>query len=302
MLSIYDGRPVSRRKLLTVGGLGLGGLTLPSLLAARGSAADEPRPLTGKSVIFLFQQGGPSQFETFDPKPDAPEAIRTATGVVGTALPSVVFGDALQQLAARADKLTVVRSFQTQNAGHNIEPIVGKASRNTSIGAHYARIAGATRPASGMPTTAILYPAAVDEDVPGPSARGDLTSTGDYPRSLAPFVPGAGGDLQKDMKVSLPHERFFGDRRSVLQQLDRLKRTADAKGQLEAMDQAQAQAYQVLLGGGVSRALDLSAEDPRVVERYDTRKYSKKRQWDKVARGRSGYYNAQASTIGKLLL
>ncbi|MCA9269782.1 MAG: DUF1501 domain-containing protein, partial [Planctomycetales bacterium] len=113
---------------------------------------------------------------------------------------------------------------------------------------------------------------------------------------------GAGGELQKDMKVSLPHDRFFGDRRSVLEQLDRLKRTADAKGQLEAMDQAQAQAYQVLLGGGVSRALDLSAEDPRVVERYDTRKYSKKRQWDKVARGRSGYYNAQASTIGKLLL
>ena len=108
MLSIYDGRPVSRRKLLTVGGLGLGGLTLPSLLAARGSAADEPRPLTGKSVIFLFQQGGPSQFETFDPKPLAAAEIQGELQAIPTSVPGVSFCEGLPLTAQVADRLAVV--------------------------------------------------------------------------------------------------------------------------------------------------------------------------------------------------
>src|SRR5262249_19395406 len=82
MLTLSDGKPgISRRGFLTIGTLGLGGLSLPSLLAA---ADDKPSLVTGKSVIFLFQQGGPSQFETFDPKPDAPDGVRTITGTIKT--------------------------------------------------------------------------------------------------------------------------------------------------------------------------------------------------------------------------
>src|SRR5437879_4396040 len=104
MLTFTDStRPVSRRDFLTIGSLGLGGLTLPSLLRA---SEAQPSLVTGKSVIFLFQQGGPSQFETFDPKPDAPDGIRTVTGTVPTALPGVRFGDSMSQLARRANKLT----------------------------------------------------------------------------------------------------------------------------------------------------------------------------------------------------
>ncbi|MCP4511609.1 MAG: DUF1501 domain-containing protein, partial [Fuerstiella sp.] len=82
MLTIYDGRQrLHRRQLLTIGSLGLGGLTLPSLMARAG----EPKShISGKSVIFLFQQGGPSQLETFDPKMDAPDAVRTMTGSTQT--------------------------------------------------------------------------------------------------------------------------------------------------------------------------------------------------------------------------
>ena len=82
MLTVSDNCPgLSRRDFLTVGTLGLGGLSLPSLLAAGG---ERPSHITGKSVIFLFQQGGPSQFETFDPKPEAPDGIRTVTGTTKT--------------------------------------------------------------------------------------------------------------------------------------------------------------------------------------------------------------------------
>ena len=84
-----------RRAFLQIGGLALGGLTLPGLLAAR--AAEKRRFTTDKSVIFLFLHGGPSQFETFDPKMSAPAEIRSAVGETATRLPGVTFGGSFPQ-------------------------------------------------------------------------------------------------------------------------------------------------------------------------------------------------------------
>jgi len=303
MLRVFDGnKRVNRRQLLTIGGLGLGGLTLPALLRTQAAAAQQAAHLTGKSVIFLFQQGGPSQHETFDPKPHADQAVRTVTGVTRTNVPGVIFGDTMEQTAKLADKLTIVRSFQTGNAGHNIQPIVGPDSLETNIGVHYARVAGTTRPGTGMPTNTVLFPAAVDDDVRGPSARGDLSSTGNYGRGFAPFIPGKGGQLQKDMELNLPKDRLFDDRRAVLSQLDRLNRQMDHSGQFDALDKIQRQAYDLLLGGGVSKAMDLSLEDEATIRRYDTSHFAKKGQWDKKRRGKAGLYYGQARSIGKLLL
>ncbi len=302
MLRIFDGSSqFDRRELLRIGSLALGGLSLSSLLAAKAAAGDD-NPLSGKSVIFLFQQGGPSQFETFDPKPSAPDSIRTLTGTVPTSIPGVYFGDTMQQCAKIAHKLTVVRSYQTGNGGHNLQPLVGPDSLEANIGVHYARVAGATRPKSGMPTNAVVYPASVAAKVPKPEARGDMLATGPYGKAYAPFVPGKGGQLQKDMQLNLPRERFFGDRQQILSELDRLNRTVDATGELAALDAMQRQSYELLLGGNVGKALDLSLEDPRTVKRYDTAHYAGGNRWNKVQRGKRGYYNAQAETIGKLLL
>ncbi len=204
MLTLHDGNPgLNRRQFLRVGGLGLGGLSLSSLLAAKAAAEPATNLLTGKSVIFLFQQGGPSQFETFDPKMDVPAEIRTVTGSVQTSLPGVRFGDTMQQLARLANKLTIVRSFQTGNAGHNIHPIVSADSLNANIGSLYSRVAGSTR-ANGMPTNAVLFNHVVAPDVVKGNARGDIASTGTLGTVYAPFMPGAGGELQKSMKLNLP--------------------------------------------------------------------------------------------------
>ena len=71
MLNFSDalsrGRPLGRRNFMQIGGMTLGGMTLPLLHSVTASAA-KVSPVTGKSVIFLFQQGGPTQHETFDPK------------------------------------------------------------------------------------------------------------------------------------------------------------------------------------------------------------------------------------------
>src|ERR1044072_9293996 len=84
MLRIHDSRGLcGRRDFLRVGGLGLGGFSLANLLATQAAGAqDNARPVPGKSAIFLFLHGGPSQTETFDPKMDAPAGVRSVTGEV----------------------------------------------------------------------------------------------------------------------------------------------------------------------------------------------------------------------------
>ena len=303
MLTIVDGtRKHNRRELLRMGSLGFGAVSLASLLQARGLGAGRVNPLTGKSVIFLFQQGGPSQHESFDPKPTAPSAVRTVGDVIATKLPGVQFGATMHQLSRLADKFVVLRSFATRNAGHNIQPVVSRFSRNANIGVHYARIAGATRRGSGVPTNCVLFPRSVDETVPGPSSRGDLAATGPYGKGFAPFIPGKGGQLQSDMKLRLPRDRFERDRQALLSSLDRFNRDAEVAGELSAVDDVKRQAYEVLLGGGIRRALQIEREDARTRALYDTRQYVGGTRWNKVNRGRAGMYNAQARTIGKLLL
>src|SRR5438105_2673005 len=90
---------ISRRAALTIGGLGVAGLSLPSLLRAESTSK---RKATARSVIMLFQFGGPSQFETFDPKPDAPSEIRGEFKPIPSSVPGVLVSEHLPRLAQLA--------------------------------------------------------------------------------------------------------------------------------------------------------------------------------------------------------
>ena len=162
MLTVRDRNSPDRRGFLRIGGLGLGGLTLPQLLGWKAAAAQAGLPVVDKSVGFLFMHGGPPQQETFDPKMDAPSEIRSATGEVKTTLPGVTFGGTLRKLARQAHRMAIVRSFVTGNGNHDLKPIVGKDSLNGNLGSIYARVAGANLPESGMPRNVALFPRAVD--------------------------------------------------------------------------------------------------------------------------------------------
>src|SRR2546430_13352285 len=72
----FHGNRLTRRQLLRVGGLGLLGLTMPGLLRAEEWAKGKGPKARAKSIIFLYQFGGPSHLDMFDMKPDAPEGIR----------------------------------------------------------------------------------------------------------------------------------------------------------------------------------------------------------------------------------
>jgi hypothetical protein len=299
MLAIHDtASRCNRRQFLSVGSLALGGLSLSSLFASGAETSNAPLA-TGKSVIFLFQQGGPSQFETFDPKPDAPEGIRTVTRVTKTALPGVTFGGTMQKLAKMADKFSVVRSFATGNGGHNIQPIVGPESLNANIGSLISRVVGATHPTTSVPTSAVLFPQAVCNDVAKGSGRGDLAATGSLSSSFAPFVPGGGGPLQKNLRLNLPLDRFQS-RRELLEGFDKVQRQAEER--FDDFDREQKKACEVLLSGAVADALDLSREDAGVVAKYDTSHHVAPHNWNRSDRGKRGYYTGHAKALGKSLL
>jgi len=314
MFDLIDRRHLSpsRRDILRVGTFGLGGLSLAGLLRAQASAG---KPYaTGKSVVLLFLAGGPSQYETFDPKPEGLEGHTSINGHIPTALPGVRFSAYLPKLAKLADRLTVVRSFQTNHAEHNgahkqiltadLTVMDGKPIREPSLGSIVARAAGASDPDTGMPRHVLVPPTTrYDDAKAGFAGSYESVEEGSQPAGLgiqfAPFrhqVPMKGGaepgrknrkakgDAEADSPPSILDDlepRVAGDRIAerldLLDQLDRIDRRIDSDGRLERMDRFTRQAADVLRGGAVRKALDLSLEDPRTVAAYDTEHF---RNWN----------------------
>ncbi len=302
MLTLHDSSPgMTRRQLLHAGSLAIGGLSMAPFFAARAADPSMASILTGKSVIFIFQQGGPSQFETFDPKPEAPTDIRTIGGVIPTSAPGVIFGSTMQQLSRLADKLTIVRSFQTGNAEHNIRPIVSADSLNANIGCLLSRVAGPTHPSTAMPTNAVLFPQSVRSDVVRGQGRGDMAATGAMGATYTPFVPGGANQLLNNLRLSMSPDRFQ-DRQALLTQFDRLREDFDAEPAVGDYHRNHRQAREAILSGRVAEALDLSREDPRVIDRYDTSRFAASDDWSSARRGARGYYTGHAKAFGKTLL
>src|SRR4051794_22058870 len=202
MLRIGDPARLGRRDFLQIGGLALGGLSLSSLIPQVATAA-AGKPVTDKAVVFVFLHGGPSQFETFDPKMTAPAEIRSATGEIQTALPGVTFGSSFPKLAKLADRLAVVRSYVPGDASHNIKPVVSKDSFDANLGSVSAPAAGGNHPVSGMPSNVLLFPRAVDPAAePGVMNFGNFGSPGPFGSAAVPFQADGGGNLKADLRLS----------------------------------------------------------------------------------------------------
>lgn len=285
--------PLGRRDFLRIGALGA--LGLPEFLAAKSKGL-----IKDKSVIFLFMHGGPSQFETFDPKMEAPSEIRSVTGEIRTRLPGITFGGTMKRLAGLADKFSVVRSFVTGDGVHDIKTIVGRDSMQANLGSLYSRIAGPLRPTSAIPTNVALFPQAVCPQA-GPVIKqfGDFTSSGDLGATYKPFVPGAGSSAQADMTLNLPPQRLQ-DRFALMQALDGWKRSMDGNESLGGMPRFEQEAMEVLRRG-VADAFDLRREDPRLIARYDTAPLLPKDRISAQWKNRE-HYADHAASLGRLLL
>lgn len=261
--SSHDCDGATRRDFLKVGALGVGGLSLPSLLAARAAAAQSGRSVRDTSVVWLWLGGGPTHVETFDPKMTAPAEFRSVTGEVSTVLPGVTLGGTFPEMAKVADKLAFVRSFAHRNSGHgggthwvmtgydNRQADNGGKPSRPSLGAIASKVRGANHPDTGMPTYVRMNGIQAD----GPAFLG---------AACAPFDPQ--GPARKNMTLETKLERL-SDRRALLGDLDRFQREADATGLMDGLDQFEAQAFNLILGSSTT-AFDLSKEDPRIVAKY----------------------------------
>ena len=273
---------LTRRDFVRAGVLGLGGLALPHLLQAKEAARRAGKAyVRDRSIVLLFLGGGASHIETFNPNLDAPAPYSSVTGEVKSAVPGLSLGGTFPRLAAHAKKLAVVRSFSHTNGNHpkaiihvltgGTDP-TGDAREGYSMGSVFARICGATDDATGLPSYCLL----TSEETDGQyrTERGRIEA-GSRPGSLglayAPFDPSGGSQLLKNLNLSIPSERL-DDRKSLLASLDRVKRAIDDGGQIAGLDRFEQQALDMIVRGA-GEAFDLAKEDPRTIERYDTREF-----------------------------
>lgn len=245
---------------MQIGSLALGGMTLPQLLRAESS-----KP-SGKSIILVYLVGGPPHQDMFDLKPDAPKEIAgpwkpTATNVAG-----IQIGEGLPRLAKIMDKLTIIRSLVGNQAGHDAQQVYN--------GRFPKRSASGPFPQLGSVASKLLGP--IDSAVPPHVSLCYTCTHGPYNEpgagflgtSYEPFRPS--GPARANMSLKGITVNQLADRKTLLKGFDDFRREADATGMAKGMDTFNEQAFGLLTSSRLAEALDISKEDPRVVDRYGT--------------------------------
>ncbi len=252
----------NRRDFLRIGALGLGGLSLPSLLRAREAARSAGAPTKNTSVVWLWLGGGPTHIETFDPKMSAPAEHRSVTGAVKTNLTGVEIGGTFPKMAAQADKFAFMRSFAHRNSGHGggthwvmtgynfTAADNGGGQNKPGMGAILARHRGASAP-SGLPTYVRFNGILGD----GPAWLG---------RAYAPFD--VAGRARDNLALKSPLDRLE-DRKTLLKDFDTVDRDIDRSGLMNGIDSFDAQALDLVVSKA-KETFNVKNEDVRIRDRY----------------------------------
>jgi|688.fasta_scaffold00147_54 hypothetical protein len=263
---------LERRAFLKFGLAGAAGLTLPGLLRLRAMAGEKAVSRSGKSIIMVWQPGGCSHIDTYDPKPLASSDYRGPFGQISTKLSGVQFTELIPRQAAIADKMIVLRSMYQHAPGHpagSMQLLSGDPDTRDKPSpkypdwmsvAHYllSQQSGAPR---ALPGYIGINP---PTEYNGPAYLGDAYSpfsiTGD-PSEPNFVVPNIGLTDQGEIGRM---QRKVGLRKRI----DTLNRAFDRVGELGALDQFESQALSLLTNPETKRAFDLSLEDDATRDRY----------------------------------
>lgn len=276
MFDLYDRftncQGTSRRAFLRVGSLSLLGLSLPQLLAAKARAAG--KPTKDISCILLWTEGGMSNIDTFDMKPDAPAEIRGQFQPMPSNVPGIDVCEHLPQMARQMNKVCLVKSIAHTESGDHV------------AATHYMLTGYPQRPdVSGAPVGSTVYPA-----ISSLVARQKGWSNGLPPNiSFGRQSYGGGGYMgsaynpliingdpnNKDFKVedvtlstAIASDRICR-RRTMLQKLDAWQAAAEGgRGALADRGQFYQQAYDLLTSTAAKKAFALSEEPEALRERY----------------------------------
>ena len=115
-----DAPLLKRRDLLRVTGAGASALCLPRLIQAEDTARHSTTTARTRNCIYIFLCGGPSQLDMWDPKPDAPDGIRSPFSSLQTNVEGIHFTELLPLTAQHAAKLAVIRSMSHDSSSHEI--------------------------------------------------------------------------------------------------------------------------------------------------------------------------------------
>ncbi len=252
---------LTRRTFLHVGGLALGGLSLPHILRAEAESGSRSH----KAVILIFLSGGPPHQDMVDLKPDAPAEIRGEFRPIRTRVPGIDICEHLPRLADRMDRLAIIRSVVGSEGQHaSFQCMTGRTHARQpaggwpSLGSTVSKLQGPTHPA--IPPFVGLSPRMKTPtwaDVGQPGFLG-LTHA-----AFKPNAEGMSGMVLKTMTLD-----GLRDRKALLAHFDGLRREMDAAGSLEAADKFTRQALEILTSSKLAEALDLDKEDPRLRDRY----------------------------------
>ncbi|MDP6555841.1 MAG: DUF1501 domain-containing protein [Pirellulaceae bacterium] len=256
----------SRRSFLKAGGLGVAGLTLSDLLrheARAGAAAKKEN-----SVIILWMRGGPSQHETWDPKPNAPIEYRGAFGATQTNVPGIEIVDLLPRCAKIMDKWSIIRSLHHTNAGHSAGDQIlftghppgpdPNLNNHPSCGSIVSEQLGHLTPE--LPSYVMI-----PRQVPGTDSAYLGVAHKPFETIVDPANDGP-FNLQNFSMVEGISDQRFGDRKTLLNSFDRFRAGLDA--QMDGVDEFNQQAYGILSSDKARAAFDLDSERDPVRERY----------------------------------
>lgn len=266
-----------RRDFLQVGLGALGGLGLGEMLSLKAAAASKSPIRVARSdvrCIFVWLDGGPSHYETFDPKPEAPSEIRGEFSSIPTAVPGVHFSETMPKLAKGLGDFSVVRSIAHRQNNHG-------------AGNHYLMTGRPTPVPVGCGAFVTFHPSfgsvvshfrGANQGLPSYVSAPRMSRSGG-PNFLgaehAPFViadnPNNSGFRVRD--VSLPAEISEGRARSrteLRESLDRLQRIHDKAAEDPAMafDEYYAQGFDLIRSPEAQAAFDISREEEKVRDQY----------------------------------
>jgi hypothetical protein len=259
-LCMCDG--VSRRSFLQVGGLAMGGLSLPQILKAQAAAGESSQH---KAVIMIFLAGGPPHQDMLDLKPDAPAEVRGEFDPIDTNVPGIQISELMPRVAGMMDRFSIIRSLTGAEGRHDaFECCTGHHFRGNqpqggwpALGSSLSRLMGPVDP-SVPPYVDLSHKMAHDPwNIKGPGFLG---------MNHAPFRPD-GKSMQNITLRDISGDRLNG-RTSLLSELDRFRRAADQNLAAGLYDDFTEQALGVLTSSKLVEAMDLTQEDPATRARY----------------------------------
>ncbi len=281
MLHILEGAGLSRRRWLQFGGLGLAGLSLPRLLRAEERGR---RPAARSCVLFLLH-GGPSQLDTWDMKPDAPENIRGAFRPVATSVPGIRIVEHLPRLARLAHRFTIVRSMTHTAINHNTatyfvttgqpppRDLIAFTPTENDFPHLGAQVTYGARHAANVPAAVSLPDPVTDGPYTTPGQNGGFLGA-----HYAPFaIHGDPNDdeFTVDGLAAGPEARpqRLRDRRALLRTVNEQLGRLSADRRVEGLDDYQRRAFALLTSDRTRRAFDLGREPAALRDRYGRHKY-----------------------------